>query len=782
MSRILKIFVDFPKTTIVVLLLMTAFFGYQLKNLRFDTDTKSNLPENHPVFIYNDLVEDIFRSKDVIVVSVFDESEKGIFNGETLKLVERLTSRIEEIDGVIEKDVMSLSTIKNIVGTASGFKVSSFMKTVPESPEEIQSLRQALYENDTYIGSVVSRDGKATSILAKLEDGAKKRTSAYNKIKDLIAKKKSTRWKFYIAGRPVVEVTFGIYMQQSMQRMFPLVILVVILVLFLTFRSIRGVLLPLIIVIAAVIWALGIMVLCDVPLYIMSTNLPIILMAVGTAYGIHILEKYYHLAETGPRRSRRDVVVATVSEIWSPVVMTALTTAAGFASLITNQMIPIRYFGLFTAVGVITAMIFALTFLPAALVLMKMKTHKRTGLASDSTTEATHHGMAGALLFRFGVLIHSRRRLVLVATGLMFLVFLFGLTQLTSESSMIGNFQDTSEIMIADKALNKKFSGTTRLNVIFEGTKKYAMQSPKLLKTMVRLQEVIEKDEIVGGSVSIGDFVKRMNMVMNEGKKTFDKIPDSRDLVAQYLFLYSMSGEPGDFDEYVDYEYKKANIIFFLKTDNSRILARVVSKVKGFLSDNVKDAQVKTNLAGTGFLSLTWVETLMEGQILSILSSLLAVFLITAIMFRSLVAGIFCLIPVGGASLMNFGILGLLGVPMDVGTAISSGIIVGIGIDYTIHFIAQYRLEKRRGRDDAVATTTTMTTSGKAITFNALVVIAGFMVLFVSDFTPSWKLGVLVAMGMFTSFLMAMTLLPALINTLKPRFIFGQVEEDENAT
>jgi hypothetical protein len=258
-------------------------------------------------------------------------------------------------------------------------------------------------------------------------------------------------------------------------------------------------------------------------------------------------------------------------------------------------------------------------------------------------------------------------------------------------------------------------------------------------------------------------------------------VPDSQDLVAQYLFLYSMSGEPGDFDEYVDYDYRLANVIFFVKTDNTRVLRRVVDKARGFLSERRLPAEIKINMAGSGFLTLAWTDTLITGQIWSIISSLIAVFLITAVMFRSLAAGVLNALPICGAMLMNFGILGLLGGAMEVGTAISSGIIIGIGVDYSIHFVSRYRLAAAQGGGAGPATRTTMITSGKAITYNALVVIAGFMVLFASDFLPSRRLGILVAMGMATSFLMAMTLLPALLNMFEPRFIFGPRRTDEEA-
>ena len=748
-------------------------FGFQLKNLRFETDTNANLPQNDPAFVYNDLVEDIFNSKDVFIVSIFEKGPEGIFNPQTLALVERLTERIKELDGVIEKDVMSLSTIKNIVGTTAGFRVGRFMKTVPETPGEIRELKEALYENDTYIGSILSADGQATSIFAKMEGDRGKWTGVYHDIKKLLSLEPAGGRKFYVAGRPVLEVTFGIYMQQSMEKMFPLVILVIVLMLYGVFRGLRGVLLPLFIVIGADIWAMGIMAMCGVPMYLFSTIMPIILMAIGIADGIHVLEKYYQLVGGGLVTDRRSIVKETFAEMWSPVVMTSLTTAAGFVSLVSNQMVSIRAFGLFTAVGVIAAMIFSLTLLPATLAMLKAKGPKRVKNDSLGKSGALDRGFFGFALTRLGKIMYTQRGKVLAALAVVFAFCLYGLTLLTSEGSWMETLQEESEVRIADRALNSKFDGTVRLNVVFEGVKQYDMQSPEVLKAMAELQKDLARDEAVGGSISLADFIQRMNQVMNEGRREFRVVPDSQELIAQYLFLYSMSGEPGDFDEYVDYDYRLANVIFFLKTDHSRATARVVDRVNGFFSRHKELKGLKINMAGAGFLTLAWVESLVRGQLWSIVSSLVAVFLITSLMFRSWAAGLINGVSIAGAMLINFGLLSLAGQPLEVSAAISSGIIIGIGVDYTIHFIYRYRLAVAQNNDSSQATLTTMITSGRAITFNALVVIAGFMVLFASDFTPSVTMGVHVAIGMFVCFLMAMTFLPAILNTFKPRFIFS---------
>jgi hypothetical protein len=301
------------------------------------------------------------------------------------------------------------------------------------------------------------------------------------------------------------------------------------------------------------------------------------------------------------------------------------------------------------------------------------------------------------------------------------------------------------------------------------------MKSPKILKRIDGLQQDVEQMSLVGGSRSIAEYLKRMNRVMNEDKKEFEKIPGSKELVAQYLLMYSMSGDPDDFDDIIDYDYRQANIWVHVKSDYTDDIASVINRVKAYANRHFSGEKVKVNLAGRANTSYVWVDLLIRGQMNSILFSIVSVFLITALMFHSFVAGVFNIIPISAAMLFNFGIMSLLGFPLDVATALSSGIVIGVGIDYTIHFISKYHLEVDKLKDGQRATVSTMMTTGKAIFFNALAVIAGFMVLFSSNFPANKQLGLLVSFNMFTSFLAAVTILPALLNIVKPRFIFKEV-------
>jgi len=772
MIPVFKWTTSYPKTVLLALLLLTVFFGSQLSNIRMETDADAMMPEDHPAIMYNDQVEDVFGIKDTMIIGIVNEQAGGIFNPGTLALIKRLTENIASLKGVeavTDDDVISLSTIDNIIGTEGGFEVAKFMEELPADAAAIEVLRKSIYDSGMFVGGIVSQDGTATAIYAELENGLNNRAQVYRDIKALVAEEmgKDGPEKIYVAGRPVLEVTFGEYMAEDMQKMMPIVMVVVIIVLFLTFRSAAGIILPLLVVIGSVIWALGIMSLCGIPMFVISTQMPVILMAVGTAYSIHILNKYFQERLENPDIDRAELVLRILDEIWKPVVMTGLTTAVGFSSLITAYMVPIRYFGIFTAVGVLTAMLFSLFMIPAVLTQFNIKGRIGTG----NTDNPSESGLFSRWLAHLGGLMFDHRRKVIIGTAVVMVFSAFGLFRISTNSSWIEGIKHSSDVYIANEVLNGKFDGTMNMYVIVEGQNPDDIKSPAILKKIDEMQADVEKLDLVGGTRSIAEYLKRMNRVMNEDRPEFEFIPDSPELVAQYLFMYSMSGGPEDFDDVVDYDYRMANVWVQMKSDYTEDVTLVIDRIKAFANKNFPDDKIKINLAGRAYTSNVWVDLLIRGQMNSILFSLLAVFLITALMFRSAVAGIFNIIPIGAAMLLNFGFMALMGYPLDVSTALSSGIVIGVGIDYTIHFLSKYRLESARLNDPRQAVVKTMATTGRAIFFNALGVIAGFMVLYTSNFPANQRMGGLVSVSMLTCFLAAMTVLPALLIIIKPSFI-----------
>jgi predicted RND superfamily exporter protein len=462
--------------------------------------------------------------------------------------------------------------------------------------------------------------------------------------------------------------------------------------------------------------------------------------------------------------------------IWPPILMTSITTAVGFGSLCLSRLIPIWGFGIFTAVGIICALVFSLTFIPAGLMLFKIPDLGRVsekGFRVGDIVQAHSEASLGFL----GRNVYRRRRIIVTSGLIVAIAALVGFTMVRVDDSFVGMFSRKSEVYISNKLIDEKLSGTVSLNVVIEGREADSIKSPSILKKIASLQEFAEKDAIVGGTISIADYIRRMNKVMNENREEFNTIPDNREAVAQYLLLYSLSGDPDDFDEVVDYDYRQANVIVMLKDDHTAVVKNVATKIREYVSEHFQDEPVDVNLTGNAYVTQVIIDLAVQGMLQSIILSIVVIYIVTAIMFRSLMGGIYTIIPITLAMLINFGLMGTFGISIGFANSVAFAVAMGVGVDYAIHLVFKFRSETAVNSNLANVSAATLQTSGKAISFNAVVVTAGFLVLLASSFTAHRDLGLLLSLGMITSFVGSVTLLPAALCLFKPRFAFPKERE-----
>ena len=770
MKRFFEIILDYPRMILGIMIALTIFFLIQIPRIPVETDLKKWLPEGNPEVEYFDEIRDLFAQKSRAVIAVSNDGPEGIFNPSTLELITRLTDEVKKLDGVIEEDVISLATQDSIIGTEEGLDVIPFMEEVPKTFEEASALRATVHDNDMYYGTLVSKDDKGTLILAKFIDGAE-RVVMYHQVRDLVESER-IRYpndKIYYAGRPILEGVMREEILEDMRIMLPIVIVAVLALLALTLRSVRGVVLPFITVIISTIWTLGIMALIGSPLYSMSTMVPVILTAVGCAYGIHIISRYYEAIEEDASRPRREIVMETMKEMWSPVIMTALTTGVGFLSMAVSRSLPPRSVGIFTALGVTVATLISFTMIPAGLVLLQ----RVRPLSIGATNGKSKSNLLDTLFDYLGRAIYKKKRLVFMAVLAIAIISIVGATRVRIHEGLTANMRPDSETIFADKFLNETFGGTTTINVIVEGPEVDSIKSPEVLHRMDALQAYAEQHALVGNSLSIAEYIKRMHKVMNEDKEEFNRIPDNRNLIAQYLLLYSISGDPDDFDDVVDYDYQKANVSIYMKSDAGEDIESVFSYLEPRVRELFANSPFKAIVTGRAKMTLLVVGNVIRDQLQSFVVAIIAVFLITSIMFGSVRIGLITIVPISIASLANFGLMGLLGLPLQVATTFSACVGIGIGIDYTIHFFAKYRRLTAKGHAGADTNVLTMQTAGRAIFFNAVVVAFGFLVLVWSNSPPNRNMGILVSLNMATCFLGSMTVLPCILNLVTPETILG---------
>ena len=569
----------------------------------------------------------------------------------------------------------------------------------------------------------------------------------------------------YLAGRPSLEVEMGNYMYEDLKATIPFVIIVLIIVLFLSFRSFSGVFFPMLCVIIATVNSMGLMGYLGIEISLMGTIIPVTLTAVGSAYSIHVVRYYFIAIKTGI--SKKEAVEETFKNVGLSVILAGVTTMCGFGSLSTSSVTPIKEFGIFVAVGTGVALLVSLTFIPP-LILFFVKSGRPEKINPDKVKDRL--SFIERLIYQTTRIVMRNYRAVIVFGVILVILSIISSTRLVSYNNMIEDFPKDSKIRIANNWINNNFTGTTDISILLTG-KNDSIKEPEVLRQIENLQNFVEeKYPFVTKSVSIADFIKRMNVAMNANNPEFDKIPSSKELIAQYLLLYSTSGDPDDFDPYVDYDYKEARILFMSTRSRSTENLEVLNGIKEYTDKHI-GPDLKVQISGNAAITNTLSKLIMKGLLTSIIASMIVVFLLMTFIYRSIFGGILSVLPLSLAILINFAIMPIFGIPLNIPTSIVGSVAVGVGIDYAIHYINNARLNAGNYYTIDELYLHTSTTSGTSIFFNALAVTAGFLVLLFSNFIPFTTLGFLVALTMVTSALGSLIFIPAILKVYKPKFI-----------
>lgn len=751
MEKFTSFIIKYSKLIIALIVAITALSIYSIKtNFALETNLDTYMPKDHPAFIYSDKAEMMFDIRDAIMIAI--ENKDGIYNATTFKKIKDLTKEIQKLEVVENKeDVLSLYTADNIKGFDGGLEIEEFYKKVPKSEKHFTEIKESVKTNEMVWKRLVSEDETSTIVFTKIKDNTFSE-ELYEQILEVAHQYNGNGDVIHVAGQPIVEGTMAILMPKDMKKMFPIVILLIVIVLFIVLRSIKATLISLMVVILSAIWTFGLMLGLGIPIYAPSSLIPVMLIAIGVADAIHLFSHMQLMIREHKDWTKSQLIINMNKEMFSPVLMTSVTTAVGFLSLITSDIYPIKYFAAFTAFGVMIAMIFSVVFIPAMVNILGLpKAPKLAVKSEDDFFTKNAKGFANAMV--------KHKKLVMISTSIVLLFFGYGMSKVWINSSFLERFPDDDPLVTTDAFVNSKFLGTTNINVILEANEKNKFKNPDVLKLIDKVAITVEQDiATVGGSISVVDFVKRMNKVLNEDKENFYSVPDNQDLIAQYFLLYEMSGGSDRLWDVVSDDFKKANLQLQLKGDDSKGLNATIAAIETYRED-FKKLGVELNFAGSGYKILVFNDLILVGQIKSLAYSFIIVIVLLSLMFRSIKLGLIGTIPIFITTIISFGVLGWLNIPLETTTALISSIAIGIGIDFAVHFIDRYKINALRTLDKNTTVAETMAHSGRAISFNAVVVILGFLVLIFSAFKPNAALGAIVSLNMLTSFIGTVTVM-----------------------
>jgi len=752
-KRIFGFSVEHPRLIIFLTLLVTCLFLWQFPKIKIDTDPKHMLPTTSPVRVYNDEVDRLFSlHADTIVLGV--SNKEGIINTDTLKKIAFITQAILKIKGVITQDVLSLSTVNDVMVKEDSLQVRPLLDKIPETKDELEIMRKVLYENPLLVERFISKDSKTTAIYIPVEPAANGKAVA--DLVRTIVEEVGPPEEYYLAGDPIARDTFGAQMFMQMGLFSPVSGMVMCIALFFMFRNYALVFTNMGVAMISILWSFGLLIGMGFPVHIMSSMMPVFLMAISTDT-VHIFNEFYFRFKEV--QDKRRAVLETMNTIAQPVFYSDLTTAVGFASLATGAIVPVKVFGLFVAFGTFVILLMSYTFVPAILMVMKESTIQKA-LPREDIEEGNAPGMTW--LVKIGSLSLSKRSAIL-KIGLILIVFsVIGISRIHVNNNMVSWFKAKSEIRRSDKILNKELGGTSLAYFVLDSDKEDFIKEPSTLRYIETLQRQLEQNPLVGKTTSVADYVKHINRVLHQNDPKFEVIPDSRDEIAQYLFLMEMSARPNDLNNVVDYPFKRANIWIQLKSWDAGVMRKLIQAVQKYTRDHpLPEAKFKP--AGIAYFNMVWNDEVLWGMVSSFLASLVLVLGLLIFEYRSFKWGIISFIPLLATIVIIYGMVGWIGKDFDMPIAVLSTLSLGMAIDFAIHFVSRFKQRYKEVPDLEEALVWTVSRPGKGIMRNAILFALGFAVMMFASLTPYITVGIFMALIMALSSVATLMYLPALI-------------------
>ena len=755
MNRLIRWAVDHPIWTIVATLVLAVGFAFPMQYMTQETDFREFLDDDDPIIMLMDEAEERYGRSWGIMIMLFNED--GIFNETTLGKIEAMSDEVERIPGI--KTVSNPLNSQTIVGTETALSVrkASPGGVTPTTPEEMEIFRSRLLADENLIGGVVSESGQAALINIELEVGA----DEYALTPDIVAIVDEHRGdgdRLFIYGDAYFDTVMAEEMETDTALLFPLAILVMVALLFVSFLTIRGVLLPIAVVLLSVIVAMGAMVLLGFPMTTMSFIAPILLLAIGIADAIHVLNRYNEeIAKGGPKR---EAILSTMAEMKGPVVMTSLTTAVGFLSLISAFMVPQRHFGIVTAIGVLAAMAFSLLLIPAVMSLLKKPRIRDLNKGLRPLTR---------VLMAFEKVIMRHRRAVLVLAVIIFGVMLAGIPRLrveTSNEEFLGKEHEAVQVL---DFTSEYFSGDMNVMVEFDTGRRDGLKDPEVLNAMLELEEFMLANG-VSKTFSLTTLVRQMNEKFHADDPAFYAIPDERNMISQLLLLFTFQG--GTLGDMALGDFSAGTVTGMYKMESSGNVSRLSGIIQEYLDEHFpEDGDMRVRMIGATVLMDRMFSQMTQSQLVGLATTIVAVSILVMLLMGSVVAGLIAAIPLILTVTFSMGIMAYTGQPLDIMTLMVSVVAVGIGVDYSIHFISRFREEYRVGRNAQKALQKTIQTTGRGITYNALTVALGFFILIFASFKGIRTFGWQIALTMGVSALSAISIIPAILVQWKPKFL-----------
>ena len=742
---------------------------YFLAQIRIDNSIETLSIDDDPKLALLQQAENTFGGNEFVAISFKGDD---IFSPRVLAMIQAITSDIQKIDNV--EFVLSLTNAEIAKNDQEGLGTTPLIPKNHNVEEEANDLREAVIANRMYEKLLYSDDGNATSIIAWLvplgnDDVARWRV--VNTIKEVLATHKDDR-QFHLYGFPITtEILYRVTLED--QLVLPIILSVLIgIILFLIFRDIRMVILPFIVIDITCLWVMGFFSMEGNTLDIVTFIIPSVLMIVCLCDAVHIMSEYcnkdIHAAD------RVAALKEIIAHIGIPILLTSLTTVVGFFSLATSNIRSIRNFGMYTGLGVTFAFFVSVALLPLLMAIIPVKKGEKK--------ENPIWSMLDGILSRLGQWIPKRKKSLIVVTIILMGVCVTGIMKIESKMVILGMLKKSvgREITAAHHFVDVEMAGSAEFNVLFQSDSSGTLLTPDKLKTIDRVQRRFIDMFGVLKTLSIADYLKEMNQVLNGNDPAFYRIPDTQEEIDELMEIYFLDGKDEDLEEVISFDRDEARIRLFTYTaTDSSVTRRWTNQAEEILNEEVNKTSMSAEITGRPIVWVDMVESLITEMMKTFSLAFFLIFCVMFILFRSWKLGVISAVVNVIPITVTFGCIGWFNISLNMATAMLPSIAIGIAVDDTIHFIWRFEKEFRRHGTYHDAVVHTLTTVGKPIVITTILICTGFATMLFSRLTVFTEFGLLLSLTVAAALLSDLFVAPALMLLVKPFKLTAEDEGDE---
>jgi len=749
-------FADFvirnPRLVTFFIFVLVVLAVFPASKIRTDFDLENFYPKSDPtVQSYRLMEEEFGRDDNVIMVGFKSDS---LFTEKGLRELKIIIDSLETIQNI--SDVQSIWSAEEMVNNNGTLKFDPFIE-IDSLSTNLESIKARITNDSFTEGFLINKEATTTALFLEIDEENNTYESRNAIIRDLLTVLDAyPNIDFKVTGIPYFRNQYVNILNEEVIFYISFSSVLIILLLWYLYRSVSGIFIPMLIVWFTVLFTVAAITLSGGYLEIMSSTIAPILLCVGVADSIHMISKFDDAVQSGMKQ--RKAILEMLLTLGSATFLTSVTTAIGFGTLLTSSVVPMKRFGIYTALGVMIAYTITILFLPAILKITNIKkVFKENG--------GKLYPWIGSKLLSVSAFNRKHYRAISYSSIGICLLIALGIFKLQVNGRVFDDVSRDSELIQDSNFFSENLAPAFPLEFVIDTNEPNGITDPIFIKKIDDLQSHLLSYPEIQRATSFTTLLKELHAVMSPEESKYNSIPENQDLIAQYLLLLEIT-DNSILENVTDFDYQKLRVAAQTQDAGSKRINEIKGSIENYLQQNF-DSETVT-ITGSTILSANLVGKMVYSLASSIGLAFICISILMAFLFKDFKMVIISLIPNIMPLVVIAGIMGLLGVDIKPSTAVIFTIAFGIAVDDTIHYLARFRIELKRGFNIGEALEITTQKTGRAIIITSMILLIGFGTLITSEFTSTTLMGVLISSTIFVAVIADLVVLPSLFYWLKP--------------